>query len=424
MMTKTLLMIALFAWCSTSGIAQVSFEQAARDLASPDVNVRLRAVRLLKAAAHPEAAVPLAALVTDPRDDVQLEAIAAELNIFLAAKIVPRKRVGLIVEVRNRIAAEAAFSAGPLAIGPRPVPMEVLTALRVAARSENPRVGLEALYAFGTLGVAPAGDLRRELLRSASPELAAMIGAADPAVRFAAVRVIGRLYERRPQDEAIDPSVGDAVISALNDADRAVKSSAMPALGALRYQRAVQALTDLFQYFGRGDLGEAAFDGLARIAHSSSAPSFVAELTGKNAALKEIAIEGLARLGDRSALAEIQAVLAGERNDSVLLAGSFASVVLSNAPIDPIAEALTLSKRRDQARRYLVELAPGRSAALRRYAQDPEARLRTDVADILGLGGDAAALPVVEPLMNDRDPQVALAARRAVARLRASGPPS
>ena len=65
----------------------------------------------------------------DARDEVQLEAIAAELNIFLATKIVPKKRVGLIIEVRNKIAAESAFSAGPLALGAAPVPMEVLTAL-------------------------------------------------------------------------------------------------------------------------------------------------------------------------------------------------------------------------------------------------------------------------------------------------------
>src|SRR5215510_14029353 len=63
--------------------AQVSFEQATRDLASPDAGTRLKAAQMLKEAGYPEAAVPLAALVTDPADEVQLEAIAAELNIFL-----------------------------------------------------------------------------------------------------------------------------------------------------------------------------------------------------------------------------------------------------------------------------------------------------------------------------------------------------
>src|SRR2546425_3580313 len=422
MLKKTFVMAAAVAWWSVAAARQMSSEQAVGDLASPDANVRLRGAERLKEAAPPEAAVPLATLVTDPRDDVQFAAIAAEVNIFLADKIVPRRRVGFVIEVRNKIAADAAFSAGPLAIGPWPVPMEVLTALRTAVRDDNRQVGLEALYAFGTLGVEPAGNRRRDLLRSAGPDLAAMIGAADPALRLAAVRVIGRLFLKRPRDQPIDPDVGDAVISALNDADRGVKSAAMASLGAMRYERAVQALADLFQHYGRGDLGMAAFDALARIAHLSTATLFSAQLAGKNAALKEMAIEGVGRLGDRSRVADVEAALEGERNDSVLLAGRFALVVLENLPIDPLTEALAKPRQRDQARQYLVEIAPGRSTAFNRQAQDPDARLRADVADILGLGGDEAALTVVEPMMTDRDPQVARAAERAVARLRASRP--
>ena len=417
-------MIGAAAWCSITATAQVSSEQAVRDLASPDANVRLRAAQRLKEAAPPEAAVPLAALVTDPQDDVQFAAIAAEVNIFLADKIVPRKRVGLVIEVRNKIAADAAFSAGPLAIGPRPVPIEVLTALRTAVRDDNPQVGLEALYAFGALAVEAGGNRRRELLRSAGPDLASLIGAADPALRLAAVRVIGRLFLKRPQDQPIDPGVGDAVVSALNDNDRGVKSAAMAALGAMRYERAVQALTDLFQHYGRGDLGTAAFDALARIAHPSSAALLSAQLAGKSALLKGMAIEGMGRLGDRSKAADVEAALEGERNDGVLLAGRFALIALESLPIDPLTEALAQPRQRDQARQYLVEIAPGRSAAFNRQAQDPDARLRTDVADILGLGGDEAALAIVEPMANDRDPQVERAAERAVARLRSTRPTS
>jgi len=76
-----MLVLALIALGSrvraASGSAQVSFEQASADLTSPDAKVRLHAVQLLKGAAYPEAAVPLARLLTDAQDDVQLEAIAA-----------------------------------------------------------------------------------------------------------------------------------------------------------------------------------------------------------------------------------------------------------------------------------------------------------------------------------------------------------
>jgi len=412
-MTRTLLLLTVL-------IAQVTFEQATRDLTSTDADVRLRAAQMLKEAAYPEAAVPLARLVTDPADDVQLQAIAAEVNIFLAEKIVVRKRVGLIVEVRNQIVAETAFTSGPLALGPRPVPAEVLSALRDAARDDNPRVALEALYAFGTIAVQPGGAARRELLRASAPSLIASTGGAGPALRYAAVRVIGRVFERRRQDEPIDQALGDPIIAMLNERDRALKIAAMQALGSMRYDRSVQALIDLFQYYRKGDEAAAALEALARIGNPSALPLFTAQLQARDTPLRSAAIEGIARLGDRTKLAEVDKATGGERNDVVLLAGAFASVLLGNTPIDAIAEALGKPRLRDQAKQYLVEITARRPTILSRQAQDPAARVRTDVADVLGLTYDPAALPLAESLQKDNDPQVARAAERAVARLRAA----
>jgi HEAT repeat protein len=400
------------------GDAQLSFEQATEDLANKDAATRLRAVQLLKQAAYPEAAVPLAAAVTDALDDIQLQAIAAELNIFLAEPVVPRKRVALVVEVRSAVQAEPAFSAGPTALGARPVPIEVLTALRTAARDDNPRVAIEALYAFGALAVQPGDAARREMLRAAGPDVAAFIGSSDPAMRYAAVRVLGRLFAKRAADAPIESTVGDAVITALNDGDRAVKSSAMLALGAMKYERGVQALTDLFTYYGKGDAADAALDALARIGHPASVPLFTAQLASKTASLRGIAIEGLARVGDRSQLPAIQAVIDKEREQSVNLAGAFALVLLGNGSTDQVADALGRPKLREQAKRYVTEIAPGRTTSFAHQLLDSDPQMRLDVVDALGQAGDPAAIAVVQPLTEDRDPQVARAAERALARLK------
>jgi len=402
--------------------AQVPFEQAVSDLASHESSDRLRAVTLLKAAPYPEAAVPLAATVLDSEDAIQFEAIAAELNIFLAEKIVPRKKVGLVVEVRGKISAEAAFSAGPLALGATPVPMEVLTALRTAVRDNNPRVGVEALYAFGTLASEPAGAARRAMQQASGPELAAMVGSSDEALRAAAVRVIGRVFDANTSDEAADASVGDAVIHALNDQNRLIKRAAMDTLGRMRYARGVDALTQLFQYYKQGELAEAAFDALARIAHPDSTPLFVSQLASRSPAIKAIAMEGLARSGDSAQMKAIDGALAGEHNDRVIFAGTFASAMLSAGSIERLTDSLLSPKDRDVSKRYLVDIARGQADRLSRYTQDPDPGVRADIADVLGFSADAAAQPIVASLIKDQDKQVALAAERAALRLRGADP--
>src|SRR5262245_8884305 len=361
---------------------QIPFEQTLADLSSGDANVRLRAVSLLKDAAFPEAALPMAKLVGDPQDAIQLEAIAAELNIFLAEKVVTKKRVGFVIEKRASIVAEAAFSGGPLATGGVRVPPDVVTALLAAVRDDNPRVGLEALYAFGTISPMLSGAERQQLLRVAGPDIAAQLGSQDPAMRYGAARVMGRLFARRPQDPPIEETVGDGVIVALNDRDSAVKAAAMQALGAMRYNRAVTALTELFTYYGKGNDAAAALDALAHIASPSSVPLLTEQLSSKAAALRGIAVEGFARLGDPARLPEIQLALKAERAEGVLLAQAFAATLLTNAPIDPIAEALVRSRQREQAKPYLIEIAPGRAGLFTRQVQDPDPRLRLDIVDV------------------------------------------
>src|SRR5213079_3396025 len=107
----------------------VPYEQAIGGLSSADPKVRLHSATLLKESAYVESAIPLAKLLSDPDNAVQLEAIAAEVNIFTAGKAKPR-RVGIItIEDRTRLAAQTTFDGGPLVLGPAPVPPAVLLAL-------------------------------------------------------------------------------------------------------------------------------------------------------------------------------------------------------------------------------------------------------------------------------------------------------
>jgi HEAT repeat protein len=404
------------------GPGPIAYADAINDLSSEDPAVRLKTVKLLKVAAYPEAAVPLAPLIADPQETVQLEAIAAELNIFLAGEVAGQKDGYPVVDKRRPLSPEAAFALGADGLSFRPVPAEVLNALRTAAAGDRPRVALDALYAFGALGYQPAGAPRLDLLRASATNLSSALTAHETARRVAAARVIACVFEKRAGDDPIDRSIGDALLAALNDKDRVVRTAAMQALGAVKDERAVPPLTELVTA-ARGDTAEAALDALAHIASVSSASLFRAQLSVKSVHARMLAVEALARLGDAARLADIQSALESDRTESVQLAVSFAATMLSGASIDPIAESLVAARLHDQAIRYLVEIAPGRETLFARQVLDPDTRIRFEVAGVFLRSGDPRALALVEPLGRDKDPAVALLAGRAVARMRSMLPP-
>ena len=386
-------------------------------LGNDDPDIRLQAVQALKTSALPESAVPLTRALADPVDRIQLEAIAAELNLFLAERIVPRRRVGLVIEVRNSISALNIFEQGGTALDARPVPAGVLTALRGTLRDDNQRVAVEGLYAFGALSENVYGAERQALLAASADDLAAALTMDAVDVRAAALRVINRVYAWRVGDAAVSERVGDAVIEAMNAREMPLRMAAMDTLGALRYERGIQALTDQFQHYQKGAVAQVALGSLARVAHPSSAAVFASALASRDVGVKLAAVEGLARIGDVAQAATITTALAKDRSDAVQLGGTFAAVLLSDGPIDDIVGALGKDRLREQAMQYLVDAAPGRARIFSPHAEDPQPRIRTLVVTALGLSGDPGAQSIVERYLRDADPTVARTAARAVARL-------
>ena len=121
------------------------FEDVVRNLRNPDSKIRISAVRLLRETGYAEAMVPLAGVINDQVDEIQLEAIDAELSFYLVDPVPAKKRVALVVEVRSSGRAPAAFELGPLGVWPKPVPNELVDALLQAVDDENKNVRVEAI---------------------------------------------------------------------------------------------------------------------------------------------------------------------------------------------------------------------------------------------------------------------------------------
>ena len=395
-----LLILPVVGCCVAAISAQPArFEDVIRNLRNPDQKMRLAAVRLLREARYPEAMVPIAPLVTDPVDQIQLEAIAAELAFFLVEPVADRRWVGP-VEVRNRGGGAAAFDLGPLAVWPRRAPPEVIDALLQAVDDETPRVRLEAIYAVGVIG-------GRGVTPAAEQGIVKALDHYDPAIRAGAARVAGRVKAK---------TAADALFKGINDSTPDVRYCAIRALGELREDRAIQAITEQLKFYTKGEGAWSAVDALARIAHLSSVPTFQSRLTDRDPFIRRAAMEGAGRAGDTASVPTLESAVVADGSATVRAAAAFALHKLGRPFLPRLVASLADTKLTLQVQGYLLELGAAVEKDLIPELQNPDPNVRAGVAEVLGeIGGDAA-LPALKGLQ-DRDKRAAQAAARAAERI-------
>jgi HEAT repeat protein len=386
---------------SASSAQQLRFDDVIRNLRNPDPKIRVSAVRLLRDAKYPEAIEPMAPLVLDSIDEIQLEAIAAELSFFLEEDVKPKKMVGFLVERRKSGIGAAAFDLGPLAVWPRPVPAELVTALLQAVDDENAKVRVDAIYAAGVIAKAPlAADHVARLIKA--------LDHYDPAIRSAAARVSGRLKIAE---------AGDTLVKAVNDSQPEVRYAAIRALGALRRADAAKALTEQFAYYKKGEGAWSALDALARIAAPDSVPLFTERLQDKDPYIRRAAIEGLGRTGDLASIESLERSVTIDEAPMVRIAAAFALQKLGRNYASRLVDLMGSSKVQPQGQEYLVELGPSMVATIVPRIQEPDPQVREALVDVLGVIGDGSTIPALEAAAKDPSASVAAAAKRAVARI-------
>jgi HEAT repeat protein len=396
------LMLAATLAAPGTAMAQRTYDAVVRDLRSTDPATRVAAMRSLAASGYPEALVPLSELLTDPIDDIQLEALDTVLDFFVVERPPTRRRVAGIIEVRGARGAQAVYEAGPFVLLPRPVPPQLVAGLAGAMRDQNPRVRVNATYTLGVVARPPVE-------RVAADVLAAALG--DPVVemRVAAARVMGGLRVA---------GADDALIAAMNDPDRQVRMAAMRSLGDIREARAVQALGEQLAFHGTGPIAEAAFDALARIAHPSSVAMFLVRLEDRAPTIRRLAAEGLARAGQAFEPSVMARRAEQEKDAEARLAMAYALQTTGYDAMPRIVDALQQPRLEAQAMAYLVELGLRAVPALGPYLASPTPRVRERVAMTLGVIGGDAALAELDRATSDPDREVARAVERAIARAR------
>jgi HEAT repeat protein len=390
-------MAVLLAGLGAGAAAQTpaEWQDVILNLRHPNADTRLSAVNRLGGAAYTPAAEPLAALITDPDDRVQVAAIEAELSLFQSDRI-----GGLPGGSKSR--AQEAFEAGQLYRAAASVPALVIDRLIAAIRDENARVRFDAVHAIGFLAEAPFTGAQVRLL-------AAELDHYDPIIRAAAARVLGRLKATE---------AADALAIALTDSNSVVRLYATEALGVIRDRKAaVELRTQLSR--SRGDLLEFTFLALARIGEADDRELFRARTGDRSEAMRRAALEGLGRTGDRDSIDAIERALKTDRSDSVRTAAAFALVMLGRPEATVITANLAVSGLTAQARDYVLEIGRATVPAIEATLKvATDSRHRAHLIQLIGYVGTIDQVATLEPMAADRDERVRRAVAQAIARLR------
>ena len=404
---KNILALVIVLCSAASGSAQQArFDDVVRNLRNPDPDIRMQALQLLRESRYVEAIAPIAPLVNDPVDAIQLAAIETELSFYTLREVSGKKMV-FIVEVRNSGSAESAFASGPLGTWPRPVPPELLTHLFSAVDDENPKVRTQAMYTIGTIARSPLADDHVEALIRALDHY-------DPAIRRASALVAGRLRVTR---------AGDILIKTVNDSQEPVRFAAMRALGEVGELTAVVALTQQLDHYRKGEGAWSAIDALARIGHASSIPLFTGRLTDRDQYIRRAAVEGLGRAGAKEQIPTLESVVSKDGSEMVRAAAAFALHKLGHDAVAHLAATLSSDRLAAQVAGYFIELGPSVVPSLAPHLKDPNAAVRGNVALVIGALGSPPDIRNLEPLLQDRNRDVVRAAQSAIERikLRAAG---
>jgi HEAT repeat protein len=424
MIDRTVGVFAVLVLTAASALsAQIPNDALVQDLQNPSTKTRIKALRQLGDAARADAAAPMAALLLDGNDNVQFEAVSALLKLYTVRDDLTRRAWGIgSIPAKHETPTfpEAAFEAGPLATIPAAVPPEVVVNLSSVMRQDDSgRIRLAAAYALGVLAAPSMGPLAEAAVTAVTNNVVFALSHKDVPTRQVVARVAGRIFAPPPGATA-PVMIGDALVASMNDPDPLVRRWAMDSLGWLRYDRAVQALTDHASYYGKGEEGVAALHALARIANPASAPVLRALLANSYIPFRVIAIEGLGRIGDKSVLPQIAESATSAREESVILAEAFARFLLDQPDIVAIADSLEKPSTGIQARVYLAEIALTRPAAIHPLLKTPNPSTRMMAVQVLGASRQPSEVAVLQPLLQDPVPDVVSVTSEAIRRLQAS----
>ncbi len=381
--------------------------QLTQYLASPDVEIRIEAVKALTEIGGTSALDPLVKATHDNDPEVQIRATDGLVNFYLPGYV----RTGLASKLsRVGTSIKAHFTdTNDQAVDPyirvRP---EVITALAQLVR------GGTSMDSRANAARA-VGILRGQ---AAVPELLNALRSKDSGLMYESLIALQKIR---------DPEAGPRIQFVLRDLDERVQLAAIQTTGILINRDAVPDLIRIFNDTRNVRVKRAALSALAMMPTAQSRPIFLQYLRDKDPRTRGAAAEGLGRLRNPADSGTLDAVYKDEDKTSPRLSQAFALVMIGPAqlqefsPLQYLINTLNSASYSGEAFPLLTEAArvPEICSLLYKPLENGTRDEKIYLAKVLAASGDAQSVPYLQKMSQDADAQVASEGLKALRQLRA-----
>jgi HEAT repeat protein len=386
---------------------QVAIPKLALYLNSPSLDTRIEVVKQLTELGGKDSLDPLITATHDPDPEMEIRAIDGLVNFYLPG-YVRQGPASSITRVGASIKAKFSDTNDQVIDAFVTVRPEVILAIgKLASAGNGMDVRASACRALGILRG-----------QAAIPDLIEALRTKDNTVMYEALVAIRKIR---------DPEAGPRITYLLRDLDDRVQSVAIEDVGLLQTKDGLPALRSIVAN-PRGSKAErSALSAIAMMPEPVDRAVFQRYLTSKDDRLRAAAVEGLGRIGDPGDRTAIEKVWKDDDKMPPRLASAFALTMAGNvdlaenAPFRYLINTLNSAAWRETASAYLVEAArrPPVLAALHQPLETGTRDEKIQLARIIAVSGDAAAVPWLDKLSRDPDSTVAQEGLRALRSLRA-----
>jgi HEAT repeat protein len=376
-------------------------------LKSPDLDIRVEAVKSIVDIGTQRSLDPLIEATADSDAEIQIRATDGLVNFYLPGYV--KTGVGATLQRVGRGIKAKFTDTNDKVIEPyvhvRP---EVIAALGKLARGG---VSMESR----ANAARAVGILRGQ---AAIPDLLDAMKSKNDAVLYESLVALQKIHDK---DSA------PKLRYLLNDLDEKVQLAAIETTGLLQNKDALPDLVGVLNRAKTAKIRRAALTAIAMIPDESSRGLYTKYLSDKDDAMRAAAAEGFARVKNPADLPLIQKAFEEEGRTSPRLSMAFALVALGQvevselSPLQSLINALNSRARQGEAEAFLIELARDpkiRSSlypALTGGAKDEKIYL----ARVMARSGDRDSLPPLEKVSQDTDVEVSQEGLRALKNLRA-----